>query len=139
MPVESARQRKEAVKEKEYPYEYNANDKYYVVVVCNSKSVRINPLKVRINDFNKESFRMMQLEVKNVMLSKQEALVTIEMFDELSKAEDYKKAMFLNDYIFGGIKEDQYKVFVISKTNYPIFYSNKNVDEYLEFWNINNK
>ena len=139
LPVESARQRKEAVKEKEYPYEYNANDKYYVVVVCNSKSVRINPLKVRINDFNKESFRMMQLEVKNVMLSKQEALVTIEMFDELSKAEDYKKAMFLNDYIFGGIKEDQYKVFIISKTNYPIFYSNKNVDEYLEFWNINNK
>lgn len=139
LPVESARQRKEAVKEKEYPYEYNANDKYYVVVVCNSKSVRINPLKVRINDFNKDSFRMMQLEVKNVMLSKQEALVTIEMFDELSKAEDYKKAMFLNDYIFGGIKEDQYKVFIISKTNYPIFYSNKNVDEYLEFWNINNK
>lgn len=139
LPVESARQKKESKVEKEYPYKYDANDKYYVVVLCNTKNVRINPLKVRINDFNKDSFRMMQLEVKNVMLNKQESLVTIEMFDTLLQAEDYKTAMFINNYIFGGIKEEHYKVFVISKTNYPIFYSNKNVEEYLEFWNENNK
>lgn len=139
LPVESARQKKETKVEKEYPYNYNANDKYYVVVLCNSKNVRINPLKVRISDFNKDSFRMLQLEVKNVMLNKQESLVTIETFDNVSQAEDYKTAMFINDYIFGGIKEEHYKVFIISKTNYPIFYSNKNVEEYLEFWNENHK
>ena len=41
--------------------------------------------------------------------------------------------MFLNDYIFGGIEPDDYKVFELSISNYPIFYQEKNVDEYLEF------
>ena len=138
LPVESARQ-KEKEPEKEYPYSYDPNEEYYVMIVCNSKNVRINPLKVRLSDFNKESFRMLQLEVKSVMLNKQESIVTIEKFENRSKAEDYKTAMFLTDYLFGGIKEDQYKVLIISKNNYPIFYSKKNVDEYIEFWNIKAK
>lgn len=138
LPVESARQ-KEKEPEKEYPYTYNPKDSYYVMIVCNSKNVRINPLKVRLSDFNKENFRMLQLEVKNIMLNKDEAIITIQTFDNMSKAADYKTAMFMNDYLFGGIREDQYKVLLISKPNYPIFYENKNVEEYIEFWNKNSK
>ena len=134
LPIESARQ-KEKEPEKEYPYIDNPNDKYYVMIICNTKNVRVNPLKVRLNDFNKDSFRMMQLEVKNVMLSKQEAIITIEEFDNESKANDYKTAMFLTDYLFGGISQEHYKVLLISKSNYPIFFNNKNVDEYIEFLN----
>jgi hypothetical protein len=134
LPVESARP-KEKEPEKEYPYNYNPDEEYFVMIVCNTKNVRINPLKVRLSDFNKENFRMLQLEIKNVMLNKQESIVTVEEFENRAKAEDYKTAMFLTDYLFGGIKEDQYKVLLISKTNYPIFYSKKNVEEYIEFWN----
>jgi tetratricopeptide (TPR) repeat protein len=134
LPVESARQ-KEKEPEKEYPYSYNPDEEYYVMIICNSKSVRLNPLKVRLSDFNKENFRMLQLEIKNVLLNKQETIITIEEFENKAKAEDYKTAMFLTDYLFGGINEEQYKVMLISKKNYPIFYNNKNVDEYLEFWN----
>jgi tetratricopeptide (TPR) repeat protein len=134
LPVESARQ-KEKEPEKEYPYSYNPDEEYYVMIICNSKSVRVNPLKVRLSDFNKESFRMLQLEIKNVLLNKQETIITIEEFENKAKAEDYKTAMFLTDYLFGGINDEQYKVMLISKKNYPIFYNNKNVDEYLEFWN----
>jgi tetratricopeptide (TPR) repeat protein len=134
LPVESARQ-KEKEPEKEYPYSYNPDEEYYVMIICNSKSVRVNPLKVRLSDFNKENFRMLQLEIKNVLLNKQETIITIEEFENKAKAEDYKTAMFLTDYLFGGINEEQYKVMLISKKNYPIFYNNKNVDEYLEFWN----
>ena len=57
LPVESARQ-KEKEPEKEYPYSYNPDEEYYVMIICNSKSVRVNPLKVRLSDFNKENFRI---------------------------------------------------------------------------------
>ena len=134
LPIESARQKDKEPK-KEYPYTYDPNEKHYVMIICNTKNVRVNPLKVRLNDFNKDNFRMMQLEVKNVMFGKQEAIVTIEEFDNETKANDYKTAMFLNDYLFGGIKQEHYKVLLISKSNYPIFFSNKNVDEYIEFLN----
>lgn len=139
LPVESARQKENEEAKKEYPYKYKANEEYYVMIICNSKNVRVNPLKVRLSDFNKENFRMLQLEVKNVMLNKQETIITIETFENESKANDYKTAMFLSDYLFGGIKEDQYKVMLISKDNYPIFFNNKNVEEYIEFWNSKSK
>lgn len=135
--IESARPKVDTIQEKEYPYTYNPRDQYYVMVICNNK-VRVNPLKVRIGDFNKNNFKMDQLTVKNVMLNKQDALIYIDKFENLSKAKDYHSAMFLSDYIFGGINTENYKVIEISVPNFPIFYEQKNVDEYLEFWNQNN-
>lgn len=136
--IESARPKVDTVQEKEYPYTFNPRDEYYVVVICNNK-VRINPLKIRIGDFNKNNFRINQLTVKNLMLNKQDALITVEKFENLTKAQDYHKAMFLSDYIFGGINNEYYQVIEISVPNFPIFYEQKNVEEYLEFWNLNNK
>lgn len=136
--IESARPKVDTVQEKEYPYTFNPRDQYYVVVICNNK-VRINPLKVRISDFNKNNFRMDQLTIKNMMLNKQDALITIGNFENLGKAKDYHTAMFLSDYIFGGINNENYQVIEVSIPNFPIFYEQKNVEEYLEFWNLNNK
>lgn len=136
--IESARPKVDTVQEKEYPYTFNPRDEYYVVVICNNK-VRINPLKIRIGDFNKNNFRINQLTVKNLMLNKQDALITVDKFENLTKAQDYHKAMFLSDYIFGGINNENYQVIEISVPNFPIFYEQKNVEEYLEFWNLNNK
>ena len=51
----------------------------------------------------------------------------------------YQTSMFLTDYIFGGIDPEDYKVLIISVPNYPIFYQEKNVEEYLEFWHQYNK
>ena len=139
--IESARPKDDTQPEKEYPYTFRPNDEYYVVVICN-RQVRVNPLKVRLGDFNKNNFRMDQLKVQNVMLNKDDAMLTIEKFENLNKALDYHTAMFLKDnvnYIFGGIKEENYKVLEISISNYPIFYQQKNVEEYLEFWHQYNK
>ena len=136
--IESARPKDEKIEEKESPYTFRPNDEYYVLVVANKK-VRINPLKVRIGDFNKNNFRMDQLKVENMMLNKDDALLTIEKFENVDKAIDYKTAMFLNDYVFGGIDEENYKVLIISVSNYPIFYQEKNVEEYLDFWHQYNK
>ena len=136
--IESARPKDEKVEEKESPYTFRPNDEYYVLVICNKK-VRINPLKIRIGDFNKNNFRMNELKVKNIMLNKEDALITIEKFEDVNKAIDYQSAMFLTDYIFGGIDKENYKVLIISVSNYPIFYQEKNVDEYLDFWHQYNK
>ena len=136
--IESARPKEEIVEEKESPYTFRPNDEYYVLVICNKK-VRINPLKVRISDFNKNNFRMDQLKVKNVMLNKEDALLTIEKFENVNKAIDYQTAMFMNDYIFGGIDKENYNVLIISVSNYPIFYQEKNIEEYLDFWHQYNK
>lgn len=136
--IESARPKDEQVVEKESPYTFRPNDEYYVLVVANKK-VRTNPLKVRISDFNKNNFRMDQLKIKSLMLNKEDALLTIEKFENVNRAIDYQTSMFLTDYIFGGIDPENYKVLIISVSNYPIFYQEKNVEEYLDFWHQYNK
>ena len=136
--IESARPKDETKEEKESPYTFRPKDDYYVLVIANKK-VRVNPLKIRISDFNKNNFRMYQLTVKNIMLNKDDALITIEKFENVDQAIDYQTSMFLTDYIFGGIDPEDYKVLIISVPNYPIFYQEKNVEEYLEFWHQYNK
>ena len=136
--IESARPKDDKVVEKESPYTFRPNDKYYVLIIANKK-VRVNPLKVRLSDFNKNNFRMDQLKIQSLMLNKEDALLSIEMFENVDKAIDYQTALFLNDYVFGGIDKENYKVLIISVSNYPIFYQEKNVEEYLDFWHQYNK
>ena len=136
--IESARPKDEKVEEKESPYTFRPNDEYYVLIICNKK-VRINPLKIRLGDFNKNNFRMDQLKVKNLMLNKEDAMLTVEKFENVNKALDYQTAMFINDYVFGGIDKENYQILIISVSNYPIFYQEKNIEEYLDFWHQYNK
>ncbi|MDO5341185.1 MAG: tetratricopeptide repeat protein [Bacteroidia bacterium] len=138
--IESARPKEEvAEEEKESIYTFNPDEPYYILVICDTKNVRINPLKVRLSDFNKNNFRLLQLTVKNLMYSKEEAMITIEKFENLSATNDYYNALSNNDYVFGGIEAGNYKIIKVSISNYPIFYQQKNIDEYMEFWNQNNK
>ena len=136
--IESARPKDNTEKEEESPYTYNPNETHYVMVIAQTR-VRINPLKVRMTDFNKNNFRMLQLEVKSVMLNKQQSIITIEKFDNVQAAKDYITSLFLTDYVFGGINQDDYQIVPISISNYPIFYQQKDVEGYFKFWNKNNK
>ena len=138
--IESARPKEEAAEEeKESIYTFNPDEPYYILVICDTKNVRINPLKVRLSDFNKNNFRLLQLAVKNLMYNKEEAMITIEKFENLAAANNYNNALLSSDYVFGGIDAENYKVIKVSISNYPIFYQQKNIDEYMEFWNKNNK
>jgi len=136
--IESARQKTDTVVEKESLYTFNSEETYYILVICNTKNVRVNPLKIRLGDFNKNNFRMLQLTVKNLMLNKDDAMLTVDSFDDLRQAEDYRKALYMNDYVFGGIDEKDYQIIEVSISNYPIFYQQKNIEEYMEWWNQNN-
>jgi hypothetical protein len=37
-------------------------------------------------------------------------------------------------YIMSGVTDKKYAMFVISATNYPLFYQNKDVEKYLQFF-----
>lgn len=118
---------------KEYPYNYNPDSQHFVVIIADSKAVRLDPLKVRISDFNKKQFRMKKFVVKSLMFENRKNLVSIGNFDNETEAREYITAMFFNEYIFGGLSENDYTVLYISTENYPTFYKNKNIDEYNEF------
>ena len=123
---------------KEAPYTYEPNIEHFVMIVCDTKSVRVDPLMVRISDFNKKEHRMRSFNLKSVVLDDARTLITIGNFDSQAKATDYITSMQISDYVFGGIDKAKYQIVPISSKNYPVFYQAKNMDEYNSFMESNN-
>ena len=115
------------------PYLHDPNTEHFVMIVCDAKTVRIDPLTVRISDFNKKEHRLRSFNIKNVMLDNDRNIITIGNFDDEKKAADYITSLFITDYVFGGIDKTKYTVLPISAKNYPVFYQAKNLEEYQNF------
>ena len=120
-------------------YTYEPKTEHFVMIVCDTKTVRVDPLIVRISDFNKKEHRTRIFNVKSVILDDDRTLVTIGNFDSEKQAADYITSMFLTDYVFGGIDTTKYTIKPISIKNYPVFYQSKDLDEYIQFTETNKK
>ena len=120
-------------------YTYEPNTEHFAMIVCDSKSVRVDPMLVRISDFNKKEHRTRTFNVKNVVLDDARTIITIGSFESQQKAADYITSMQMSDYVFGGIDKTKYKIIPISIKNYPLFYQSKDMDEYNTFYESNIK
>jgi tetratricopeptide (TPR) repeat protein len=118
---------------KEYNFVVDDNVTWFVIIVVNSKKVDVNPLKVRLSDFNKKYFKLTPLKVKSLLLDDNNTFITIGNFENKKVADRYFYFLNSNTYVFSGIEKENYKIFPISTKNYPILYRDKNVDEYIDF------
>ena len=124
---------------KESPYTYEPNSEHFVMIVCDSRAVRIDPLLVRLSDYNKKEHRTRTFNVKNVILDDDHTLITIGNFENEAKAALYLSSMTGSDYVFGGIDKTKYSAVTISSKNYPVFYQSKDLEEYNTFIETNTK
>ena len=129
--------KKEEVKKS--PYRYEPKAEHFVIIVFNSKKFRVEPLKVRISDFNKKEHRFKNIEMKNLMLGDETMLLSLGSFANEQEANDYITSMFISDYIFGGMDKSQYSVLPISVSNYGVFLQEKQVEDYKAFLQENSK
>ena len=73
------------------------------------------------------------------MLDDNKTLITIGNFDNLQQANNYITTLNMTEYVFGGIDKTLYSVTPISTKNYPLLYQSKDMEEYIQFINSNNK
>jgi len=116
-----------------FPYTFEPSVGHLVMVVASTGQVRIDPLRVRLSDFNARSFKSANLNLRSLVLNDQYTLITIGNFSDSREAEAYRIALAQSDYVFGGINQDDYYVFPVSLSNYPIFYRQKDIQEYARF------
>ena len=135
--IDKAKGKEEEAKPKA-PYKYDPQAEHLVIIVINPKSVRVEPLKVRLSDFNKKEYRFKKFEVQNLMFG-DKMIVSLSMFENEKDAKDYIASMFLTDYIFGGIDKENYSVLPISTANYAVFYKEKDEAGYKTFLEENSK
>ncbi len=120
-------------------YFYNPDELHLVMMVIVSPDVRIEALKVRISDFKNKYFRLARLRIKSLMLDNQRTLITIGNFDDASDAEDFVMALRNDEYVLSGMEGKNFEIVSISMKNYPAFYKDKSIEDYLKFYNENYK
>lgn len=120
-------------------YTFNPDDKHLVIMIVMSQSINISALKVRISDFDKKYFRLRNLRVKSLMLDDQKTIITIGNFDDKDDASNYLLALNNDEYVVSGLQNNDFLVFSISVSNYPLFYRDKDVSSYDKFFEENYK
>lgn len=113
-------------------------DYYWITVVDNGKG-DLNKFKTSISNLNSESFSTDELHISNVFLDANHQLVTVQTFDGKEKAMNYYNFMKDKKSAFEALAPGTFFSFVISAENYTLFYKDKNIDEYKQFFTQNFK
>jgi hypothetical protein len=66
-------------------------------------------------------------------------LVSVKTFAGKAKAMDYYNFMKGNQFVYSDLEAGTYQTFIISAENYSIFYKDKNINEYKQFFTQNFK
>lgn len=119
---------------KQYPYKYNTQTIHFYVCVVDIMKVDINKLKIAFSNFNTEYFRLTKLKISNLFLDDRNQLITISNFPDSERAMIYFNAVKQEPEVFGQFPQDAFVQFVITTENYPIFYRNKDIKTYSEFF-----
>lgn len=126
--------RNPALDQPKSPYSFEAEGQHMVMIISQANNVKTDPLKVRVSDFNTRFFSLGKLTIKNLMLDNSRSLITVGNFANAADATDYYETLTGNNYVFGNISPVDYVVFPVSMANYPVFYREKDVEQYRKFW-----
>ncbi|MGB3948061.1 MAG: hypothetical protein WBM13_08750, partial [Bacteroidia bacterium] len=108
-------------------------DYYWVTIVQNGKG-DMNKFKTSIANINSQSFSNQLLNVSSVFLDINNQLLSVKSFAGKEKAMQYYNFYKGNDLAFKDLAPGSYQSFIISAENYVIFYKDKNIDEYQQFF-----
>jgi tetratricopeptide (TPR) repeat protein len=117
------------------PFVYRPESVHFYVLVVNTRNLQIRQLRADINDFNRDKHSEDNLNLSTLFFDERRQLVTITNFPDSEKAYDYGQTLtgFLTQ------KEhnpEHYNAFIISVDNYPVFYQERKLEEYLQFYKI---
>ncbi len=117
-------------------YVYSSDATHFFVLVFPNDKGSINKAKAKVSDFNKASFSTKHLSVKSSFVDQNTQIVVTRSFKDKEEAMDYYVAFKVNknqvkDFTTG------FDFFVITNTNFSSLYVEKNVKEYVDFFNEN--
>ena len=114
---------------------YRPESVHFYVFIVDTRNMQIRELRNEINTFNRENFGDRNLNLSTLFFDERRQLITVTNFPDAANALEYenqiKEELRSKEYDL-----EQLKAFVISVDNYPVFYQERKLDEYLEFYRI---
>ncbi len=116
-------------------YTFDPNAVHFYVLVVRDDMVDVDALKVKISDYNAKFHDLENLMVNSLILENGRQMITVNNFDNSETAMNYFLGILNSKYIFTKLENaGEYFNFVISVENYPVLYKNKDIPQYLRFF-----
>ncbi len=112
-------------------FQYGADQRHFVVVLVNSSLVNPTTLVGVLEAFHSEEYETSDLSVSNVYFEENRQLITVASFQDKDAATAYFGA--LPNEVTPESLEGVLHFFIISVDNYPLFFQNQLVEEYVLF------
>jgi len=125
------------VKPKESLYKYDPTAFHFYIIVFDIKNISINDMKYRFSNHNTKLFSSRKLTINTLFLDDQHEVLNVSRFENKDDALDYLLSIENSQEIVALLGKTEYHHFVISASNYPVFYKNRDVDQYLKFYKEN--
>jgi hypothetical protein len=119
-------------------YKADANAVHFYVLIVNGDLVDVDALKVKISDFNSKYHDLENLQVNSLVFDNTKQMITVNNFESADKAMNFIYNIRDSKYIYTKLENTgNYYDFVISVENYPVLYRNKDISQYLRFFEKN--
>lgn len=114
-------------------YTYNASAVHFFAFVFDVRQVEARELRNFITEFNTRNFPDGRLTMSNIFLDDRRQIITVTNFRDKNLGMEYFRKI-VADPGLSIFNKEAIISFIISVDNYPVFYQDKNVDEYLRFF-----
>lgn len=118
-------------------FKYEPTKQHLLVIYFDTISTQVEQFKVQLAQFNDEFFGIAGLNITTALLNTETQLVLVKSFANADKAKTYYNSMRYNSQLFENFSEEDYRVFYISDNNYGLFYREKNLPGYMQFFTQN--
>ena len=113
---------------------FNEGGEYYWVLVAENGKGDMDAFKVKLSKSNQELFSTLNIGISDMFLDGGHQLILVKSFNGKLEAMKYYNIMRTRRDTFLDLKEGAYQMFAISAENFGIFYKDKNVEDYQQFF-----
>lgn len=131
MYIENANQ---AANAPESPFTVDPRSPHRAIVVVPNENSNINNMKNEMAIFNRDFNRLQNLSIRNIFLDRDRQIIVVSGFINQTDAVDYVDRLVRHPGFSPLYSSELMRIFAISDANYQTFYREKDVDEYMTFY-----
>jgi tetratricopeptide (TPR) repeat protein len=125
--------------EKKSKFVFNESGEYFWVLIVENSKGNLENFKVNLSEINSVAFSTKSISISDMFLDATHQIITVKSFNGKEEAMKYYDFMKSKKDAYKDLSDGSYQSFVISADNFTIFYKDKNITEYAQFFSQNFK
>ena len=118
---------------------FKEDGNYYCLIIVENGKGDLNKFKTKLSDFNTLNFSSDDIGITSIFLDLTHQLVNVKTFDGKTRAMAYFNMIKAKADLYDDLTPGTYQSFIISEENFAIFYKDKNITDYQQFFTQNFK